>query len=286
MPLAYLDHNILINASTSTEDYKTRVRNLKTDRDVQIVLSTWHWVEMAKDQNRERGLDLADFADSLNPLWLRERRRIEGEEVSQELFKFMKNPSQSTSAVTTLAQVIAESAETSAKRASKFQRSRPFVLFLQTAEGQNPLLNAYQANYAAQRFLRDARHRADHQHGLSRPMRRKIDRAIIKGLLPLRTPQGEPISRQVYRSFLKTANIKMLKTLAIETALFNDALELDRALSENEFRDRQHAMSIPYVDYFVTDDDRLAKTIRRTADDLNFDTAAVISKSEFDKRFM
>src|SRR6185503_20223819 len=77
MPRIYCDHNFLINALNEDDVYKERLREARNTHDVHLVLSTWHWVEMAKDENTNRGLELADFADSLNPSWLRERRRIQ-----------------------------------------------------------------------------------------------------------------------------------------------------------------------------------------------------------------
>src|SRR6266853_5708469 len=112
MPKVYCDHNFLIGAFDEGDAYKERLRATRNTRDVALVLSTWHWVEMAKDQNRDRGLDLADFADSLDPSWLRERRRIQATEVAEALFNYIGVPFRPTAPITTMTQVISEMTDT------------------------------------------------------------------------------------------------------------------------------------------------------------------------------
>lgn len=286
MVKVYCDHNFLINAFAENDAYKERLRAVVEAGAIQFVLSTWHWVEMAKDENTVRGLHLADFADSLRPLWLRDRTRIQADEVANSFFAFMNLQYTPTPPISTLATVIAEITEKSEKITARYTQSRPFVQHLQTPQGTKELAHAYSANFDSQKFLRDARHRSNHQHRLTRPLRRKVDREWLKQLLPVKTPAGVKIDRKTRRAFLAQNQPQDFRCLAVESALSQDAVELDRALPEREFRDRQHAMSIPYVEFLVTNDGRLAKTVARIAPELSFKTAVIIDKAGFDHRFL
>ena len=44
-------------------------------------------------------------------------------------------------------------------------------------------------------------------------------------------------------------------------------------------------MALPYVDLFITDDDKLSRLIRRATQKMPFRTAEVLTKADFDARF-
>lgn len=282
MPRAYCDHNFLINTFGETPPYQTRLRNSIEQRRIELVLSTWHWEEMARDANEARSLGLADYADSLQPLWLRERRNLQTNEVADALFRFIGAEYQIPPPFAALPEVVAAMVGVEPQIAANYTRSAPFVRHLRTPQGAAPLREAYDQVYRAQEFVRQA-HR---NQNFSRPIRRTVDRTLVQQLLPDRTPTGEKIDRRLKRKFLSQIRVNQLPSLAVEVALSDDARQLNRALPEREFRDRQHAIAIPYVDFLITDDGRLTNTIGRIAQRLTFPTATVINKTEFERRFM
>jgi predicted nucleic acid-binding protein len=53
------------------------------------------------------------------------------------------------------------------------------------------------------------------------------------------------------------------------------------------FSDRQHAIvALPYVDVFLTNDDRLYRIIKRVKQRVSFPTAAGMKPDEFEARFL
>ena len=80
----YLDYNFLASAHDSDEAYRTRLR--AASQRVTFVLSAWHHVEMARDSDEMRSYSVADFADSLKPMWLYERRSLHLREFKVQLF--------------------------------------------------------------------------------------------------------------------------------------------------------------------------------------------------------
>src|SRR5258708_276580 len=135
MAKVYCDHNFLINVFSESKAYKERLWEVVEREAVEFVLSTWHWVEMAKDENLMRGLELADFADSLKPIWLRDRRRIQADEVAKGLFAFMKLQYTPAPPISTLAKVFSEATEQNEGITVRYKQSRTFVKYLQTPEG-------------------------------------------------------------------------------------------------------------------------------------------------------
>jgi hypothetical protein len=91
-PLAYCDNNFVITAHDAHEEYKIHLRELASGGKVKFVLSPWHWREMARDADHARGTSVADFCDSLDPVWLYDRRTIQKKEVSSAFFKFANLP--------------------------------------------------------------------------------------------------------------------------------------------------------------------------------------------------
>lgn len=280
MPRLYCDHNFLIGVFNENEAYRLRLQVALRNNDINLVLSPWHWVEMAEDNDRDRGIALAQFADWLAPGWLRERRNLQQNEVAHGLSREMGLPYRLPEPITTLRDVIVEMTSIEIWEGHNLD-SAAFVRYLQTAEGRTPLLIPLLRNFEAQRANRLA-----YQAGaFTRQIRRQIQRRVVDQLLPEEGPDGQVIPRRVRREFVRTFREQDYPSICVETALSSDALELDRALTSGEFRDRQHANSLPYVDEFVTDDRRLRNTIRRIATEFAFNTAGVVSKAEFDQRY-
>src|SRR5215472_3248805 len=85
-PFVYLDHNFVVVAHDAGATYGDWLRQLVSDKKLKFVLSTWHWLEMARDTDHVRGLSAVAFADSLSPAWLFERLTIQQREVEDAFF--------------------------------------------------------------------------------------------------------------------------------------------------------------------------------------------------------
>ncbi len=283
VPLVYCDHNFIVSAYDGAEDYKNRLRGLAAGGAASLVLSTWHWLEMARDTNTDRGLSVADFADSLRPCWLFERRSVQRREAEEAFFAFVGVPHQKQPRIGSLAEVIADLTGASLKAASQYRDSRAFVRHMQTLGGNHPLEVNIRKNFVAQQQNGEA-YRAGR---LTDEMNRCLDRIYLGGLLPSQTPAGVAIDRTTKDKFLKSCSNNDFPSYAVEAALALDAWQTGRQLNDRAFRNSQHAIAVPYVDLFVTDDGTLSTAIQRVAAQLPFfRTAEVIRREKFDRCFL
>ena len=282
MPLVYCDHNFVVSAHDGSEGYKDRLRSLASGGTDSFVLSTWHWLEMARDRDTARGLSVAAFADSLTPLWFVERRGVQRREVEDAFFRFRGLSYQQQSVIGSLAEAIADLTGTTVQTASNYSDSRAFVRHMQTLGDTHPLQVSIRKNFEAQRQNGEA-----YRTGrITDEMVKCLDKICIGGLLPSQTPAGVTIDREIKDQFLQSCTNNQFPSFAVEAAFTLDGWRTGRVLSDRAFRDSQHVVAIPYVDFFVTDDASLATAIRRVAAQLPFRTAEIIPKGEFDRQFL
>ncbi len=117
-PLAYCDNNFVITAHDAPEEYKIHLRELASGGKVKFVLSPWHWREMARDADHARGTSVADFSDSLDPVWLYDRRTIQKKEVLSAFFKFANLPTAQPVMLGDIGDIIYDLAGTSLPRST------------------------------------------------------------------------------------------------------------------------------------------------------------------------
>src|SRR5690242_12008069 len=94
-PRIYLDQNAVIylyEESLKAPASRERLSQTIVDEKIRITLSPWHWVETARTKDLAKALPLAEFMDSLRPVWLRDRRDLERIEVENQFFKFAGIP--------------------------------------------------------------------------------------------------------------------------------------------------------------------------------------------------
>jgi hypothetical protein len=149
--LLYCDHNFIISAHDGPNEYKDHLVSLTRGGTVSYVLSTWHWLEMARDSDAARGLSVAGFADSLTPLCFFERRGVQRREVEHGFFEFLGLSPQRQSVIGTLAEAIADLTGASLQAASHYRDSPAFVRHMQTLGENHPLQVAIRMNFEAQR---------------------------------------------------------------------------------------------------------------------------------------
>jgi hypothetical protein len=113
----------------------------------------------------------------------------------------------------------------------------------------------------------------------------RVERLYIKGLLPATTPAGLAIDEGTKRAFLSSYKLTDLPATALETKITRENWALRRQLNQNNFLDQLHVMALPYVDLFITNDDKLSRLMKRAVAGMPFRTAEVLTKNEFDARF-
>lgn len=275
-PLAYCDNNFVITAHDAPQNYKTHLRELASGGKIKFVLSSWHWREMARDADHARGTSVADFCDSLHPEWLYDRRTIQKREVSAAFFKFATIPETPPSMLGDVGDIIQDLAGT-----RTYRNSRSFVEHLRNIGSNHPmektLKNAFDANQ---------KNSADFLAGRLTPQfLTSIERLYIQGLMPDTTPAGIAIDNSTKVAFLSSYKLTDLPAIALETKLTHENWALKRQLNQNNFLDQLHVMALPYVDLFITNDDKLSRLMKRAVAGMPFRTAEIVTKDEFDARF-
>ncbi|SRR5229473_7266828 len=280
-PMVYCDHNFVIVAHDAGGSYHGHLRDLVSTNRLRFVLSTWHWLEMARDSDQVRGLSVAAFADSLSPAWLFERLNIQRREVEEAFLQFMGIALTRAPRLGSLAEVLADLTGYDSRITSTYRDSGAFVSHMRALGENHPLSASLRANFEAQK-----QNGENYRAGRYTPeMLRCLDNILIGRFLPLTTPKGEKIENSIKDKFLQSCRLDEFPSIAAEGGLTLDGWQTGRTLNDRAFRDSQHVMALPYVDLFVTDDGPLTNAIQRVAAKVTFRTAKVITKAEFDKRF-
>jgi hypothetical protein len=281
VPFVYCDHNFVVVAHDAGPTYQNHLRQLVAENKLRFVLSTWHWLEMARDPDHARGLSVAAFVDSLSPAWLFERLTIQRREVEDAFFSFLGIPHQRLPRLGSLADVLADMTGASSGITGTYRDSRAFVAHLQTLPQTHPmnvnLRNAFEAQKSNGESYRAGR--------LTPEMIRCLEKILIGRFLPMTIPNGRTVSTTEKDMFLRECNNEDFPSIAVEDGLSLDGWKTGRTLNDRCFRDSQHVIALPCVDLFVTDDGPLTAAIRRVVANFPFRTAEVITKGEFDQRF-
>jgi hypothetical protein len=276
MPLIFCDVNFIVTAHQETEAYKQHLIQLATAGTVTFVLSPMHWVEAAEDNSAARAASKADFMDSLQASWLYERFSIQRREVSEAFFRFLRIPTAPPQMATTVCNVIADLVGYQAER-----NSRDFVAHLRTIGPNHPLEQSIQQAFESNR-VNGARFR---NRQLTQAFLRRMERLLIQRLLPTQTPAGLVIDENSKQQFLNSCQLTDFPALALETTATYDSWRLRRQMNRNNFMDQQHTMALPYVQYFLTDDDRLRRLIGRISAGVPFPVATLLLRTEFDAQY-
>ena len=275
-PLIYCDSNFVITAHDAPQDYKTHLRELASGGKVKFVLSPWHWREMAQDADHARGTSVADFCDSLDPVWLYDRRTIQKKEVSAAFFKFAKVPAAPPAMLGDIGDIIYDLAGTRA-----YRNCRSFVEHLRNIGPNHPMEKSFKSAFDA-----NQKNTADFLAGKFTPQfHAKIERLYIQGLMPATTPAGIVIDDVTKNAFLLSHKLTDLPATALETKITRENWALKRQLKQNNFLDQFHVMALPYVDLFITNDDKLSRLMKRAVAGMPVRTAEIVTKDEFDARF-
>jgi hypothetical protein len=276
MPLIYCDHNFIVTSSQEVEAYKVHLQQLGITGTVTFVLSPMHWVEAAEDANAARGIDAADFMDSLSPRWMYYRRTIQRKEVADAFFRFARVPSDPPQMMGDIGDIIADLAGVRAHR-----DSRAFVTHLRGIGINHPLeQNLSKAFETNKKNIKQFRARK-----FTLAMTQKVEKLYIERLLPDATPGGVLIDANSKARFLNVCQTTDFPAIALENKATQDNWHQMRQLSRNNFMDQQHLIALPYVDFFITNDAKLGALIARISVGLPIRSATLLTKAEFDVRY-
>jgi hypothetical protein len=139
IPLVYCDHNFVVVAHDAGPSYQNHLRQLVSQNQLRFVLSTWHWLEMARDSDRARGFSVAAFADSLSPAWLFVRLTIQRREVEDAFFHSLSIAHQRAPRLGSLANVLTDLTGASTGITGAYRDSRAFVRHMQTLGDNHPM---------------------------------------------------------------------------------------------------------------------------------------------------
>jgi hypothetical protein len=255
MPLTYPDQNALVALGRKARCSSFR-KNLFTKLEcgeLTIVVSTWHLVETANTQNIEKATELAEFIDSMKPLWLLERRNIQRLEGQEHFLKFMGVEPPISPRVTTRSAAIA--ALFNQPDAPKFDIPSTLCVkqWIENPEQLRVIEEAgvYTKNARMLTLLREFKK----QGKLTDEERKRVDERFIFGSLPKQTPAGLHIGHATKAEFAKQAKIESIPSMAIESAISEHELASQGGTDRNTLIDKFHLISaLPYVDEIVSDD--------------------------------
>ena len=283
MPLrVYCDQNFLSDVHNANPEYRHRICQLITDGQISLVISPYHWLETARIPNPENALARADFIDSLNPLWLRERRILQRHEVEACFFGWLGIPYGRPAPITSRAGLISDLSGAPMADTGEL-RSRDFVLELQSGSASaKTIREAYEGAAEAQqgnaKFLRRKR--------ITDALKKQADREFVSRLLPAYTPAGLAVDGVTKDKFLDQLDLQECPSIAVEIAISNDRLKLP-GLRWQTFVDLFHVISVlPYVDLLATNDTQLTKLVNRAKPSFRFAVACPISKECFDRLYL
>lgn len=279
-PLIYCDHNFLISLFGEGEAYKNRLRALTAEGVITFVFSMWHWVEMTKDKDDSRARALADFADSLSPGWLRDRVSLHREHVMAAFCGWLGISYLMPPAVVSRREMLADlhgQPVTSVPDIS----SREFVQGWRAKPNSlQPIIAAHENNIQFFGWLQSHLRRVTKEGDRAR-------RAALRRFLPERTPAGLVIDPGTKAKFLQECDFSRCGTLAVEVAISERDWHFLGHMRWQHFIDRQHVVpALPHVDSFATNDDRIARLVKRVRPILPFTIAQTLSKNAFESSYM
>jgi hypothetical protein len=277
MPLlAYCDNNFVVTAHDASNGYKTHLSSLASEGRVTLVLSPWHWREMATDADHARGTSMANFCDSLNAAWFYDRRSVQRREVAAAFYRFAKIQADAPVMAGNIGDIIHDMTRTRA-----YRKCSAFVEHLRQIGPDHPLGKTFK-----KALENNEKNAEDFLSGrFTAEMLAKFERRYVQTLLPSTTPSGIAIDETTKRDFLDSYTLTDLPAATLETRITHENWALNRKLSQNNFMDQQHVVAVPYVDFFITNDAKFSKLIKRTVEGVPFRVSEVLTKEEFDARF-
>lgn len=247
--LTYLDQNALINLYRRCDQLRRIETAVRTKR--RIVLSPWHLVETANTRDLRKAVDLADFIDGLDCLWLLERRSLQRLDVAEDLWRFAALHYDPAPRIVARREALADLNRESAS--PKFDiPSRAFVKgWIKHPHLLATLKRSIEQNISALRSLRQRR--PDMRR--SGPAEGQAHTTLVECSMPALTPAGLTIEPQIRARYLAQVDPMRIPSLALEIALSRAAINGIGRNDRNTLIDKFHAIgALPHVEEIVTDD--------------------------------
>lgn len=283
MPLTYLDQNALIYLEQRANDpaFRAKLDSAIVSGNLQVVVSSWHLIETANTKDVDKAVHLADFIDSLRPVWLLERHNIQTLEVQENFYRFAKLEFEGLPRVGTRSYAIATL--NGQKDSPKFNiPSRAFVeQWIRHPEQMDVLKKTYEDNAKALDGLRQAIKDGKMTDEISK----KADQVFLKALLPATTPNGLEVPRGLAAEYVERGDINSIPTRAIEHAISDHEWKSMGRTDANSLIDKFHLIpALQYVDELISDDGFLHR-LYPVAQKTGYVKARLIRFEEFVKRF-
>ncbi len=253
MLLTYPDQNALIALGVKARnvEFRTKLDKALESGSFSVVVSTWHLIETANTTNIEGAIELAEFIDSLKPVWILERRDAQKLEVEEDFYRFLKLACPKKPRVTTRSAVFA--ALNGQNDGPKFDiPARAFVKqWIDHPEQLRVLEETYKKGIDTLLRLRELSKAGK----LTDEIRSRVEEILVEASLPKTTPAGLEVGRELRLSYLQQMKIETLPTFAIETAISEHEWAAQGGADRNTFIDKFHLIpALPCVEVIVSND--------------------------------
>ena len=246
---------------------------------LRIVVSPWHLVETAQTTRIDSATRLADFIDSLKPLWIHERRELQKLDVQEDFYRFCKIDFQAVPRVTSKAAVIGALFDEGALEKYEIP-SRDFVKqWIERPEQLRVMKQSFESNVGTLLRLRDLAA----QGKLTEIVRKTAARQFLELSMPKGTPAGLRVGAETKAEYVAQASIGAIPTFAVEEAISVNEWggEAVGKVDRNTFVDKIHLISaLPFVDEIVSSD-VFFRAIYPAAQKSGHVRAVVIENEEF-----
>jgi len=283
--MVYLDQNALIGLGLRVQkDHLLRERLYKRigSGSLRIVVSPWHLVETAQTRNIDSATRLADFIDSLKPLWIHERRELQKLDVQEDFYRFCKIDFQTTPRAASKAAVIGALFGHGAL--AKYELpSRDFVRgWIERPERLDIMKKSFESNAESLVRLREL----FREGKLTEEVKKKAAKRFFELSLPKGTPTGLKIGAEIEAEYVAQASTDAIPSFAVEEAISVNEWgeEAVGKVDRNTFVDKIHLISaLPFVDEIVSTDP-FFRAIYPAAQKSGHVKAALLSNEEFMRR--
>lgn len=254
MHTLYIDTRDLINLFSSRDgSTSARILELVSSKRVQVGLSFAHILEIWKYADESRNLALAEYADSLCPVWIFDRSYLFQEEVRLAFFKSQGHPIKENQLIPFRNSPL----EVFGK--GKDIHGYGFKSFLQLLYSDNDLSKWLQMASKLHGEYPEWTNMTKENVSRDLPGKDRYLTSLTKKALKGIEDSDEEIS-----NFAKKLTEEVCPSIFLYLSV-KDAINRDKLLipHESEMVDMVHLAALPYVDAFSTDK-RIADLVRRT----------------------
>lgn len=254
--LIYPDQNALIGLGLRAQKdqlLRKRLYMRIKNGSLRFVVSTWHLHETAQTANVNSATRLADFMDSLTPLWIHERRELQKLAVKEDFYRFCNIQFEEAPPIASKAAVVGALFGDGPK--SKYDiPARDFVRqWIEHPDQLTIVKKSLEANAETLVKLRSL----TAEGKITKEIKDETTKQLFKLSLPKTTPNGLQIGYETAAQYVEQAKISSIPTFAVEEAISENewGQEAVGKADNNTFVDKMHLISaLPYVDKIVTND--------------------------------